>query len=172
MASAVPLMRTSTDLELWVFEADHQSAAETVAGWAEAGLTVRVVRGRKMREYQGLFDEFAAALQFPWYFGENGNAFHDCMTDLAWLPTQSGYTIVFRDAADVLIGARDDGLEWLISNLSQVCAEWAKSVIEGEWWDRPAVPFHVVLHCDLGEVAKVQKRWSKAGGNVVPFPEV
>ena len=34
-------------------------------------LAVRVVRGHKMRRLPDLYDEFAAALQFPNYFGEN-----------------------------------------------------------------------------------------------------
>jgi len=40
-------------------------------GCHEADLAVRLVRGHKSRAVDGLFDEFAAALQFPYYFGAN-----------------------------------------------------------------------------------------------------
>jgi hypothetical protein len=46
-------------------------------GLGDAGLTVRMTRGRKMRTVDGLFDEMAAALQFPCYFGANWDAFSE-----------------------------------------------------------------------------------------------
>jgi hypothetical protein len=89
MTGLLPLLRVSAELKILVLEADASAAADIETGWIESGLTVRIVRGRKMRGYQGLFDEFSAALQFPWYFGENGNAFDECLADLSWLPPQS-----------------------------------------------------------------------------------
>jgi hypothetical protein len=41
-----------------------QEATGRAYAWAGAGLTVRFLRGRKMLTYEGLFDEFSAALQF------------------------------------------------------------------------------------------------------------
>src|SRR5262249_52404434 len=46
---------------------------------------VRVIRGRKSRTVRAFFDEVSAALQFPYYFGENWAAFDECITDLDWL---------------------------------------------------------------------------------------
>jgi hypothetical protein len=143
-------------------ETDSSSAARIEGEWSESGLTVRVVRGRKMRDYVGLFDEFAAALQFPWYFGENGNAFDECIADLSWLPQQFGYVLVIVDPKQVLVDV-DDGLSWLVRSLSRAAKEWATPVEVGEWWDRSAVPFHVVLQCDVDEVAGVIERWAAAG---------
>lgn len=61
----------------------------------EVGRASRQVRGTKMRTGQGLYDEFAAACQFAPYFGENANAFVDCMRDLPFsLPGANGFVVV------------------------------------------------------------------------------
>src|SRR5215510_10518793 len=48
-------------------------------------VVVRFLRGRKMHESSGLDNEFAAAMQFPWYYGENWAAFDECLKDLSWI---------------------------------------------------------------------------------------
>jgi hypothetical protein len=169
MTGTLLLLQVAPELNVLILEADSSSASEIDTGWAESGLTVRVVRGGKMRSYAGLFDEFAAALQFPWYFGENGNAFDECIADLSWLPRQSGYVLVIADPQEVLADTEDDGLSWLVGSLSRANEEWATPVELGEWWDRPAVPFHVVLQCGIGDAAKVSERWAAAGAVVVPL---
>lgn len=40
------------------------------------------LRGTKMRTMTQLFDEIGAALQLPWYFGENWSALYDCLNDI------------------------------------------------------------------------------------------
>lgn len=165
-----PVLRNvSSSLEVLFLVAEPSTASDVVSGWARSGLTVRVVHGRKMRDYQELFDEFAAALQFPWYFGDNGNAFDECIKDLSWLPPQSGYVLVITDPGQVLADARDDGLGWLARSLSDATEEWAKPVESGEWWDRPAVPFHVVLQAGEAEVGTVRARWAAAGAQIAAF---
>jgi hypothetical protein len=164
-------MRVCNDLELLVLEREPKAASEAASGWSDSGLVVRVVRGRKMRTVQGLFDEFAAALQVPWYFGENADAFDECIADLGWLPPRSGYVIVITDPGEVLADAGADALSRLVDSLAAACEEWARPVVQGEWWDRPAVPFHVVLQPAVGEAAAVTQRWAAAGASVLPFPE-
>lgn len=44
---------------------------------------------------------FFAAMQFPYYFGYNGNAFDECLTDLDWLPATMCALAIF-DSADFL----------------------------------------------------------------------
>src|SRR5215831_6760717 len=78
----------SADELSWYLNANHQ--------------LTKVLRGRKMATVKDLFDECAAALQFPSYFGENWAAFHECMTDLSWLQATS-YVLIITDASEFLV---------------------------------------------------------------------
>lgn len=171
MKSPLGLMRVSSHLQLLILECDPRAADETVLAWSESGLVVRVVRGRKMRTLQGLFDEFAAALQFPWYFGENADAFDECIADLDWLPPHEGYVIVIKDPGQVLADEGTSVLSWLVGSLSRASEEFARPVELGESWDRPAVPFHVVLQSAIAGVATITPRWAEGGALVLPFPD-
>lgn len=56
-----------------------------LADVAAAGWSGRVVDGAAMGDRDGMFDEFATALEFPAWFGRNWDAFLDCLRDLSWL---------------------------------------------------------------------------------------
>ena len=135
-----------------------------VRAWSDAGLVVRVLRGRKMRTWARLFDEMAAAFQFPEYFGENLDALHDCLTDFAWLPPQKGYVVLVAEADELLLDEPPESLTQLIEILRSSCEYWNNPVAEGQPWDRPAIPFHVVLHG--GDSREVARRWALAGASV------
>jgi len=49
---------------------------------------VRVIRGWKCATEALLHEELGAALQFPSYYGENWDAFDECITDLSWMPAR------------------------------------------------------------------------------------
>src|SRR6266852_9437625 len=69
----------------------------------------RFLRGMKMTTVSALFDEFAAALQFPSYFGENWDAFDECLTDLDWLPAE-GYVLLITNSTHLLEAEPSDRL--------------------------------------------------------------
>ena len=58
----------------------------------------RIVRGKNCGSISELFHEFSAALQFPYYFGNNWDALDDCLSDLAWL--KSDKIVLFITNAD------------------------------------------------------------------------
>lgn len=49
-----PLFEVRAAAPLLLAEGDRKAAAEAVIGWRESGLTVRVVRGRKMRTVESM----------------------------------------------------------------------------------------------------------------------
>lgn len=149
------------DAERWCLEFDGSATdvANAIASWVQAGLTVRRLRGRKMHDYQGLFDEFAAALQFPWYFGENANALRECITDLSWLASGRGYVLVIEQVSEVLGDSDDEGLSWLVGLLADTAKQWSVPVRSGEPWDRDATPFHVVVQSDISGELSLREVW-------------
>lgn len=164
------LLRTEPEFRPLLRPADERSHALAQRGWSEAGLSVRTVRGRKCRTRQGLFDEFAAALQFPWYFGENWDALGDCLADLDWLPQLAGHVLIVKEPEQVL--AEDEATEFgvLLDVLRMVAVEWGTSVEFGEWRDRPPIPFHVVLACLPHHTEETRVRW-EMGAELILLPD-
>ena len=141
-----------------ILRSDLASRALAVASysWAEAGLTVRAVRGSKMRTEDQLFAEVSAALQFPYYFGENWPAFDECLADLEWLPRGSGFVFVVYEADQVLADAPAQVFATFEKVIHRACDEFSEPIDDGESWDRPATPFHLVIQLPDG----VEGHWN------------
>ncbi len=162
------LMRVDDQPVLLFAKLDDQEMAQAVMGWREAGLTVRCVRGRKMTRFAGMMDEFSAALQFPYYFGENWSSFQECLGDMDWLPPGEGFVIVVTEASSVLVDDSLADLRTLVLTLGRSAAIYAEPVADGEWWDRPDIPFHVVLQ-DAGAGPETLGSWQAAGADLAPL---
>lgn len=152
-------------LKLWTIEA--AAAAEVAAEWQEAGLTVRTVRGAKMRSTVALMSEVSAALQFPQYFGENWAALDECLADMEWLLPCRGIVLLVGDAELVLVDEEAEALEAFVATLRNASNEYGEPIELGEAWDRPAVPFHVVLQAVGDASADASRRWTAAGAQLV-----
>lgn len=107
---------------------------------------VRMVRGKNLTTPTALFNEFAAALQFPCYFGNNWNAFDECIADLEWLPGD-GYVITIVDGSHVLRDQPDE-LEVFFRIMRSVAQEWQ---------DVRGLRFQILLHCTDDEVEAVRQ---------------
>lgn len=113
-----------------------------------SGIAVRFLRGGRMKSLEGLYDEFAAAMQFPYYFGYNGAAFDECLADLEWMDA-SGYILTVFDAQELLVGEVPTQMDLFVQSLQRTCEFWNEPIAVGESWDRPAKPFHVIFHCTV-----------------------
>ena len=106
---------------------------------------VRTLRGWKMRSYEGLMNEFGAALQFFDGFGENWAALSDCLRSLdEWLRAKA-YVLVVERAEEVLVDDPLD-LEAFLRTLHSAGESWSEAVDSPEIYARPAIPFHVLLN--------------------------
>ncbi|WP_297557870.1 barstar family protein [Microbacterium sp.] len=110
---------------------------------------VRQLRGWKMRSYEGLMNEFSAALQFFDDFGENWSALKDCLVSLdEWLPA-SAYVIVIERAEELLIEDPVE-LEAFLRTITAAGESWSIAVSSPEQYKRPPIPFHVLLNVSDG----------------------
>jgi hypothetical protein len=132
------------------------------------GSVSRVLRGMKMRDLQGMFDEVGAALQFPNYFGENWPALHECLTDLEWLQGDA-YVLVVTHAGKVLDKAGEAAFGSLFKTAELAHNAWATANAPGSTWSHPAVPFHMVLQEERATAPLLSDRLHAAG---VTFTEM
>ncbi len=135
---------TELDPEHWlVLVTDDEPAAAARAHVLRGrGPFVAIVQGRRMRTHDCMHHEFAAAMQFPSYYGENSNAFFECIRDLSWLG-DVGLVLLVTDASQVL---RDDehGPETVWSALVDAREAWRHPIEENFLRTQPA-PYTVVL---------------------------
>jgi hypothetical protein len=103
-------------------------------------IVVRRIRGHKAKSTATLFDEMAAALQFPSYFGENWNALDECLNDLEWLAGDA-YLLVIERAPDLLALESPAEFQSFFHVLGRASAEWRKR----------EKAFHTVLECNEPE---------------------
>jgi barstar (barnase inhibitor) len=154
-------MRSS---DLWVAQAPWLGQfvaaydATSTAIWrlrgeqAATGVFIGTVRGWRMRRREGVFDQFAALLQFPHYFGENWNAFADCISDLDWLRVD-GLVLVVLEAVEVLAEGDDDEFNLLLNVFTEASESWARHDES-----RAAKPFHVLLHATAEQEPRLRAR--------------
>lgn len=116
---------------------------------APEGFRVRELRGSRMRTVPALYDEFAAALQFPYYFRPNKDSFDECLLDIDdTLGEAKGYVLAIRDAGQLLADALDE-------------REWFASVVEecADFWPSREVVFRVILQGEAQGLTSVPIRF-------------
>jgi RNAse (barnase) inhibitor barstar len=64
----------------------------------EAGLAVFRIDIGHTKSKKDFLAQVARALQFPDWFGENWDALNDCLTDLDWLSTETGYVLILENS--------------------------------------------------------------------------
>lgn len=127
-----------------------------------ADVAVRRIDAADAVTLDGLFQAFAAAWDFPEYFGANKDAFDDCMRDLpprlrtATGAPARGYVTVIEHAPELLLHATDDDLAWLATSLVFYRDHYRDDA-------DPARGFAVVLRCDAAAVDDTYARWAAAG---------
>lgn len=159
-------LKVSSDPSFLMLVTDAAAAGDYVRGLADGGVVVRTLRGRKMRTLQGVMDEVGAALQFPSYFGENWPALDECLSDLEWMLPAVAFVVLIQDSEQVLVD--DDGakLQTFVEIFADAMSTFAEPIALGETWDRPAVPFHLVLQTEADSEKSVLLRWTTAGASI------
>ena len=126
--------------------------------------SVRIVRGHRCQTKPQLLQEWAAALQFPAYFGHNWDAFDECITDLWWLPPTRYLFIVTRSDLLLTQEARDLTIFFeILHRAAQSWATWRPTEI-----DHPRItPFHVLFQYAPGMEANGRYRLLQTSPHLV-----
>jgi hypothetical protein len=107
----------------------------------------------------GLLQEWAAAFQFPYYFGGTWDAFEECLNDLDWLPA-SAYIALVTNFDRVLADDLTE-LTTFAGVLEMAAKEWTRP--ERHQDPHPPVPFRVVLHSKPANESLSVERFRIAG---------
>ena len=118
----------------------QRKVLQTVVENLDKFITV-TIDGPKCTTKTGLFSVFGRALKFPPYFGNNWDAFEECINDLKWVPSD-GYLVMIVNAEHLLLNSEHD-YKTFVDIMQKAGANWAKQQT-GEK-DSPSVPFHVLL---------------------------
>lgn len=141
----------------------EEDFCQLARGWLfkdEPKAVARIVRGKKSRTLDNLYDEFAAAFQFPCYFGENWPAFGECVNDLEWLPGE-GYFVFVSNVNNMLVND-DEDFKILVRILLDAAKDWAKGRHYNDFPTEPT-PFHIIVHCLPEKASEVKTRFSRIG---------
>ena len=106
---------------LWIVSPADLDALNSAAH--AHGLLVRRASLLGCRDKHDLLQRIAAMLEFPVTFGHNWDALADCLGDLAWLPTATGYAWLF-DHAGALHAAPSGDFDTLCDILDLACRRW------------------------------------------------
>jgi len=142
--------------------AGEAATDQMIIDCAALGMFVRALRGRKMRTLNDLYDEFSAACQFPLYFGENLMSFDECLSSLDNQDLGKGIVLAIVEPDQVLLDSVEAELELFLSCLINAASEWGEKIDSGEWWDRPAIPFHVILAGSQEQLDSCTAKWRSA----------
>jgi hypothetical protein len=110
------------------------AAAEIARRAARHGWRFARLDGRAITSKADFLAAFAAALEFPAYFGRNWDALADSVRDLSWAPAERGYLVLYEDAGIFAAAAPAD---------FTVALEILRSAVAS--WRATATPMTILL---------------------------
>ena len=150
-----PLHRSSDVTEAWLSTCDHPYIAQATdemdairERWiASNGRKWIHLDGANMQNLDSYYSALTRAFKLPDYFGKNLNALNECLTDYDVL-SSSGIVIYIENPSLILGMSAPDASDGLLDTFADVAFELSQAVSLGHSWDRPAIPFHVLIAPD------------------------
>lgn len=120
----------------------------------------RVIRGTRCRTRKSLFQEWAAALQFPYYFGENWDAFEECLADLGWL--RADRVVIYLTHADQALPKSAGDQATFLAILKTAAEERGETLPTGPR-DATRPRLTIIFHVGPGRLRAFRRQLSGAG---------
>src|SRR5687767_9260567 len=154
-----------TGVGLHLLPIDESPLADVISGWigTRPDCAIRRVRGRKSSGLQEFMNEAGAALQFPYYFGENWDAFVECIQELSGI--RETRVLVVIEGADAALVSSERDFRLLLESLSEASEFWRGQTVDTQAGTR-SFSFHTLLACSPGAMAVLEARVKTTG---VPF---
>lgn len=131
---------------------------------------VRIIRGKRCTDSNALFHEWAAALQFPYYFGENWDGFEECLGDIEWLPATS--YLFFLTHTSLILRDAEEGFAIFIDILKRAAIDWNSGENPGNLSGQPSVSFHIVFHSEPEDEKETRTRLGRVNVDCSGAPEI
>jgi len=100
----------------------HATVAELRKLAHAKGMAFFHLEGQKIEKKEQFLNHAAVAMKFPSHFGNNWDAFYDCLTDLDWVETE-GYLIYF-DHTDAFASHHESQLETVVELFQDAVDYW------------------------------------------------
>ena len=100
----------------------HASVAELSKLARNKGMAFFHLEGQKIEKKEQFLNHAAVALKFPSHFGNNWDAFYDCLTDMDSINAE-GYVIYF-DHTDAFAGHHESQLETVVELFQDAVDFW------------------------------------------------
>ena len=132
MSTLQPLF--SGELTPGIYQLTSRAKPESIVDEVtDQGWRAFYVDGAAVMDKASFLDAFAVALDFPSYFGQNWDAFEECLTEMTWAPG-TGYVILWDDVANFADAAPE---QW----------ETAQAIFNqaADYWQARDVPFYLLV---------------------------
>jgi hypothetical protein len=109
------------------------------------------------------FEEVALQLEFPSYFGQNWDAFDECVADLSRLPDGEGVVLVVSDAAFLLSRESDNSKRLLVGSFARAQKYFRRPGLSSD------LPFGLYLAFETGVDPLSRHEWELSGATLVDY---
>src|SRR5687768_13848681 len=149
-----PPQATQSRSRMTCYAGDPSQVDRTVAQLMNRqDMAVRIARGNRCQTKSTLLKEWAGTLQFPDYFGENWDAFEECLNDLHWLHRRT--VVLFVTNVESMLAQTDRGFKTFVSIVHDATMPNAR--------DPAKVTLAVFFQCAPSRKSVVRSRFVKAG---------
>jgi RNAse (barnase) inhibitor barstar len=90
----------------------------------ENGFFVGIIDGNECNDLKSFLKNIGIAFHFPDYYGQNLNAFYECINDLDWID-ENKYALVIENSKSFLSNEPANVRSEIIKSLYDVSQEWA-----------------------------------------------
>jgi len=117
-----------------VFAGDHPQGVYWLKSHATVSELAKLARdkdiaffhleGQKIEKKEQFLNHAAVVMKFPSHFGNNWDAFYDCLTDMEWVDEETRGYLVYFDHTDAFANHHESQLETVIELFQDAVEFW------------------------------------------------